>query len=393
VPVATGSFQPGIGGVGINPLVNTQFQYIDVGVNIDITPRVHQGREVTLKLMIDVSSVTSHVSIGGIDQPVIGQRKIEHEIRLKEGEVNMLGGILEDQTVKGMAGIPGLGQIPFLKYLFASEHTEKHENEIVFVLIPHIVRSQELSDLNARAIDVGTGTSIDLRRGSRPATGAAPGNGTVQVPSVAPPPPAVTATPSQMPAPSGTPAQPESTPSQQAAPPGTAQMQAAPQQAPAAVQQSPVPSQPRTAQIGPIGPPSAVNLDFDPATITPAKGSTFVVNLNLSGGQDVSMVPLQIVYNPKVMELVNISNGGFLSQDGQPVALVHRDDAASGTVQISATRPPGTSGVTGSGSVFTLTFLAKAPGISALTVNRPALRTSTSQPIPATPSAAMVTVK
>src|SRR6202453_1061194 len=86
VPVATGSFQPGIGGVGINPLVNTQFQYLDVGVNIDVTPHVHAGREISLKLSMDVSEVDSYVSIGGISQPVIGQRKIEHEIRLKDGE-------------------------------------------------------------------------------------------------------------------------------------------------------------------------------------------------------------------------------------------------------------------------------------------------------------------
>jgi general secretion pathway protein D len=413
VPVATGSFQPGIGGVGINPLVNTQFQYIDVGVNIDITPRVHAGREVTLKLMIDVSSVTSHVSIGGIDQPVIGQRKIEHEIRLREGEVNMLGGILEDQTVKGMAGIPGLGQIPFLKYLFASEHTEKHENEIVFVLIPHIVRSAELTDLNARAIDVGTGTSIDLRRGSRPPA-AAPVNGTTQVPSSAPPaPPAATPAPAPsgsgiifppqnapQPGPGAAPAQPAAVPAQP-----TPQAQAAPgaeQQARAIApsgsgQPTPAPAQPdkgaAPAPSATAGPPSPVALNFDPATLTPAKGSTFVVNLNLSGGQDISTVPLQIVYNPKVMELVNISNGGFLSQDGQPVALVHRDDAGSGTIQVSATRPPGTPGVGGSGPVFTLTFLAKAPGTSPLTISRPALKTSNSQAIPAAPSTATVTVK
>src|SRR5205807_7651711 len=93
VPVATGSFQPGIGGVGINPLVNTQFQYLDVGVNIDITPHVHHGREVTLKISMDISSVTGQSSIGGINQPIIGQRKIEHEIRLKDGEANLLGGM------------------------------------------------------------------------------------------------------------------------------------------------------------------------------------------------------------------------------------------------------------------------------------------------------------
>ncbi len=115
VPVATGSFQPGIGGVGINPLVNTQFNYIDVGVNIDITPHVHGLDEVTLKLAMDISAVDSYQNIGGIQQPVIGQRKIEQDIRLKEGEVNILGGILENTQTKSLSGIPGLAQIPLFK--------------------------------------------------------------------------------------------------------------------------------------------------------------------------------------------------------------------------------------------------------------------------------------
>ena len=97
VPVATGSFQPGIGGVGINPLVNTQFNYIDVGVNIDVTPHVHGTDQVTLKLTMDISAVDSYQNIGGIQQPVIGQRKIEHEIRMREGEANVMGGTWKRQ--------------------------------------------------------------------------------------------------------------------------------------------------------------------------------------------------------------------------------------------------------------------------------------------------------
>ncbi|PYY14554.1 MAG: type II and III secretion system protein, partial [Acidobacteria bacterium] len=77
VPIATGSFQPG--GGGVSPLVNTQFQYLDVGVNIDITPHVHSNREVTLKMVLEISSVTGVQNIGGISQPTIGQRRIEHE--------------------------------------------------------------------------------------------------------------------------------------------------------------------------------------------------------------------------------------------------------------------------------------------------------------------------
>ena len=174
VPVATGSFQPGIGGVGINPLVNTQFQYLDVGVNIDITPKVHAAREVTLKVSMDISSVTGQSNIGGISQPVIGQRKIEHEIRLKEGEVNILGGILEDQDIRSLNGIPGLAQIPILKYLFAQSNVEHKENEIVFALIPHIIRARDVTDLNEKALEVGTAAAIELRRAAQQPP-AAPG--------------------------------------------------------------------------------------------------------------------------------------------------------------------------------------------------------------------------
>ena len=179
VPVATGSFQPGIGGVGINPLVNTQFQYLDVGVNIDLTPKVHAGREVTLKVSMDISSVTGQSNIGGISQPIIGQRKIEHEIRLKEGEINILGGMLEDDDIRSLNGIPGLAQIPILHYLFAQTNIEHKENEILFALIPHVIRARDVTDINEKALEVGTASSIGLRRASQtpPPTPGGEGSG------------------------------------------------------------------------------------------------------------------------------------------------------------------------------------------------------------------------
>ncbi|HEV2022945.1 MAG TPA: secretin N-terminal domain-containing protein [Terriglobales bacterium] len=341
VPVATGSFQPGIGGVGINPLVNTQFQYLDVGVNIDITPRVHAGREVTLKLMIDISSVTSRVNIGGIDQPVIGQRKIEHEIRLKEGEVNLLGGILEEQDIKTLGGIPGLGRIPFFRYFFSDEKKERIESEIVFALIPHIVRSQELSELNTRTLDVGTGTAIDLRRA---------GNAEAPRPTAA--------------APSG----------------------AALVTQPPATVMGPNPVPPRPAPIGPRA------LRFDPVESTQAVGSTFVVNIVYSGADPIYAVPVQVSYDPRVLQLLNISNGGFLAGDGQSVALVHREDPP-GTLQVSATRPPGAGGVAGEGPVFSLTFVAKAPGQSSLIITRPGARDANMQMLQVVATPATVTVR
>ena len=112
VPVATGSFQPGIGGVGINPLVNTQFNYIDVGVNVDMTPHIHQNHEVSMKILFEISSVVSFQNIGGINQPVIGQDRIEHEIRIREGEVNLIGGFMENSLTDSISGLPWISQVP-----------------------------------------------------------------------------------------------------------------------------------------------------------------------------------------------------------------------------------------------------------------------------------------
>jgi general secretion pathway protein D len=334
VPVATGSFQPGIGGVGINPLVNTQFQYIDVGVNIDVTPRIHANREVTLKLMIDISAVTKTNNIGGIDQPVIGQRKIEHEIRLREGETNLLGGFLEDTDVRSLVGIPGLAQVPFLKYFFANDHKEKNQNEIVFMLTPHIVRSQDISDLNMKPLDVGSGSTIELRRvPTRQAPQGQPAPQQTQAPAAS----------------QGAP-QPQSMNQQQTAPPNVA-----------GNQPGPAPGQPE-ATPAPTATPDRAILNFDPANTRQTKGQTFTVNLLLNSQQQMHSFSVQLQYDPKLLQLANISNGGFLSSDGQAVAIVHRDDSAGGKLQITATRPPGSGGVAGNGSVFTLTFVAKAPG-------------------------------
>src|SRR5205807_9163580 len=110
IPVATGSFQAGVGvgatgGAGfVNPLVNTQFTYLEVGVNVDMTPRVHPDHEVSLKLKIEISSELTTVNIGGISQPVIASKTIEHDIRLKEGETNILGGLVDQTDSKCISG-------------------------------------------------------------------------------------------------------------------------------------------------------------------------------------------------------------------------------------------------------------------------------------------------
>jgi len=143
VRTAAGSFQSGISGLAVSGLVNTQFQYINVGVNVDITPHIHPDGDVTLKIVLDVSSVVTNQPIGGINEHVISQRKVEHEIRPKDGEMSLLGGMVEQHDTQSLAGIPGLSQIPILKYLFSQKNAEVTDNEIVFAVIPHIVRRRD----------------------------------------------------------------------------------------------------------------------------------------------------------------------------------------------------------------------------------------------------------
>jgi len=162
VPIATGALQPGLAGQTIG-FATTQFQYIDVGVNLDITPKVHTNDEITLAVRIELSAVTGQVTTGGISQPIISQKVIEHNIRLREGEINILGGIFQRQTVETVTGIPGLSQIPLLRYIFSNVNTSLAEDEVLIVLQPHAIRRPDITALNRRVLDIGTEGDVRLR--------------------------------------------------------------------------------------------------------------------------------------------------------------------------------------------------------------------------------------
>ena len=163
IPIATGSYQTGAATAVVSSLVNTQFQYQDVGVKIEMTPTVHYDHDVTLKIKIEVTAQSGSVTISGVTEPILSQRVVDQVIRLREGEASILGGIQDKQETVNWTGIPGLSSIPILKYLFGSKDHTIQDDEIVFLVVPHIVRSQELDQANLRAIDTGAGQSIDLR--------------------------------------------------------------------------------------------------------------------------------------------------------------------------------------------------------------------------------------
>jgi general secretion pathway protein D len=351
VPIATGSFSPGAGiaAAGISPLVSTQFSYIDVGVQIEMTPTIHYDDDVSMKLHIIVSNITSYSNLGGIEQPVIGNQEIQQTIRMKEGSANLLGGILQHSQSLTVGGTPGLGEIPLLKYLFSSQQTETVNDEIVFVLIPHLVRGIDLSPLNLRTIDTGTGTNVSLRE-------------VPQTPDVS----------SALITRTGH--------SALTFEPSTPPMGAA-EAANQAVSQMAQNAESAGEGPAPAGPSSPMTLSFTPQQSVHKVGTTFQMQMDLTGGHDVFSVPTQLHYDPKVLELINVDTGDLLAKDGQTTATVHRDEG-NGDVTISTSRPPGVKGITGNGNLCTLTFLAKAPGDATIQVTKAAARNSAQSILP-----------
>ncbi|HEY3835130.1 MAG TPA: hypothetical protein VGL72_01095 [Bryobacteraceae bacterium] len=164
VPTASGSYATGTTTTATTAaaLVSTQFTYLDVGVNLDMIPRVHDATEVSMHLSIEVSQVTDNVTIGGISEPEIGQRRFELDLRSRDGEVNLIGGLLKEEEDKSVSGIPGLAQIPGLGRLFSSDNITRTQNELLITLVPHIIRSPEITPLDVREAATGTANNVKL---------------------------------------------------------------------------------------------------------------------------------------------------------------------------------------------------------------------------------------
>jgi general secretion pathway protein D len=355
VPVATGSFQAGVG-VGVtgssgvvNPLVNTQFQYIDVGVNIEVTPRVHPDGDISLKGTVDISQITSTSNIGGINQPVIGQKKTEIDVRLKEGEPNILAGLIERTDTKNINGIPGLGEVPLMGYLFSDNSHEIEEDETLIVMTPHILRLPSLTAANLQSMAAGTDSNVRVYRGDEPPAAAAPAG--------APEPPA--------------------------ARPNSGVVAPAPGVTPT--------SMPKPAPAQDAG--AAAQLHFEPATVVLKAGDTTTLGLAISNVHDLYSIPLMIHYDPAVIRVEEVRDGGFLSGGSQQVAVVQRIDQQQGQVIVSATRQPNTPGVNGTGTVFGFVVRAVGHGTARLQILQVNAHDSQQQTIPIVSGEATIQVQ
>jgi len=166
VPIPTTTFNTAnVANQGIVPV--TSFQYQDVGIKIEIEPRVHHNQEVTLQLKVEISNIADFVSVsGGQQQPVIGTRSIESNIRLRDGETNFLAGLIRTDEGQSENGIPGLSDIPVLGRLFKRTSTDVRRTDIVLTLTPHVIRRANITETDLLPIWVGTEQNLSFRGGS-----------------------------------------------------------------------------------------------------------------------------------------------------------------------------------------------------------------------------------
>ncbi|HEV2419723.1 MAG TPA: hypothetical protein VGX94_18145 [Terriglobia bacterium] len=146
VPLATGSFGIPTAGTtgtatgGFGLLANTQFTYKDVGVVLKLTPYVAGNGDVILKSDVEISALGTPTNIGGIEQPTFTKRTVDHTIRVREGESSLLGGLIQTQTTNTVSGLPGLADIPVLKYLFSTTEVHTVDEEVMIMMTPHVIR-------------------------------------------------------------------------------------------------------------------------------------------------------------------------------------------------------------------------------------------------------------
>lgn len=367
VPTASGSFQPGVAGVGVSPLVNTQFTYLDVGVNLEVLPKVHENNEVSLHIDLDISQVDSYQNLGGISEPEIGQNKETADIRLREGEVNLIGGIIQKTDTRTTTGIPGLANIPGLGWLFKGVNVEQDRNELVIALIPHIVRGPDITASNLRGVAAGSQQQIKVAYGPQgPAAAQAAQVGSAPAPVAATP-----AAPLQGTTVTPAPAPPATAPP--IGPPATAPPFGPPATAP------------------PLGPPATAppaaaggtaRISFQPANVETQLGSTVTVTVYGENITDLNSAAAHLRYDPRILRINNIV-AGDLPQRG--VAANARTEPSknilndAGQADMSVAR--GAGGISGAGGLFIVTFQAVGRGTTTVSLGSATLRAANGQAI------------
>jgi general secretion pathway protein D len=360
VPIVTTSYTPiATGGAGVNPL--NSFQLKDVGINVDITPvRVTLEGDIVIDLTLESSTRGPDVNIAGTNYPSFGSRKVSTRLRLRDGESNLLAGLLREDERKALTGIPGAIRVPILKQLFSSNDQTIQQTDIVMLLTPHIVRAPEITESDLKPLYIGTQNSLGI--GGPPPLIAGPVDNTpsgVGVQPPPPPPPILQVPPGSSPVPGFvvTPAPPE--PAPPPPPPPGAGAAAPPVVPPPAAVPPPTDVPPASAGIG-----QAQILVTPPATPFRVGGGPYNVPITITNASRISGVTVALTYDPALLRPRTVTEGGFMRSGGYSATF--NSQIGNGRVDIVIIRAADSTGATGTGLLGAVMFDAIAPGTSTI---------------------------
>lgn len=361
VPVTTLNTQQAIGGTGVIPI--TSFQYQDVGIKIEIEPRVHHNKEVTLKLTVEASNISGYVpNTSGPAQPIIGTRTITSTIRLRDGETNVFAGLIRKDTSQTKTGIPFLMDLPLIGPLFSDVQDTTKRTDLLLTLTPRIVRQPQITEEDLVPIWVGTennvsfsGLSTRLESPNAPGSpfdGGAPA-GRVPVPGAAPQAPAATPTMPNLPqggAPSDPFRRPTTTTPSNPVPKGAANTAGGDESGPTASVASSAPA----ATV-----PVLLSLRADSTSLAVGEKTTVAVE-GISGLAELNALELNLEWDPAVLEVSFIAPGSWQGQ--APPGTYHFDaQRVAGSVRLQMNRNGASIGLPG-GDLARLTVKAVGPG-------------------------------
>ncbi|MDQ5857888.1 MAG: hypothetical protein M3542_06380, partial [Acidobacteriota bacterium] len=300
IPIPTTTFNTGTT-IGGNIVPVTSFQYQDVGIKIEVEPRVHHNKEVTLKLTIEVSNLNGFVEVqAGQRQPIIGTRNISSSIRLKDGETNFLAGLFRTDKSNTTNTVPFIGDIPILGRLFSKKATENSATDLVLTLTPHIIRIPDVTAEDLEPVYVGTDSNISFQGSPRiesPGGQGGPfdfGRREPSVPRGAPPPPAPAVTPApQILVPGGMPNDPFRPNPRDAIPPQGER----PPTTPGVVPQSSAPGSESSASVA---------YDFEPASLSLAPGEVRTVLVRATGTGPAPSGTVEVSFDPAILSVLAV---------------------------------------------------------------------------------------
>jgi general secretion pathway protein D len=397
VPIPTTTFNTS-NTVGGNIVPLTTFQYTDVGIKIELEPRVHHNKEITLKVTVEVSNISDFVeAAGGQRQPVIGTRTIESTIRLKDGETNFLAGLIRTEDINSETGIPGISDVPLLGRLFSNNTTNNGRTDVILTMTPHIIRTPNITEEDLLPIWVGTEANITFRGGSPrvesdvdgpfdgdddrervqellrrrlqrlPRGLREEGSGEAEESKEDEGQPGTSLAPSSGPGSFFDQDQAEPEPpspfDEQEENVSSLVLPLAPETATAVALSldSPEPQSARARH-------SPVELSLVSSQPAVGLGDSLVVEVRASSATPVSHLPLELRFDPALFDVDQVLGGDFLGKKGE--ATVLSDASRPGIVAFGASRLGDRDGVTGSGLLATVVLKAKTVGVGTLSLQR-----------------------